>query len=622
MPGDYFIKVPANISGNVHLWESQVQGYLAIKDHFDKGATTPAVVVLPTGTGKTGLLAITPYGIASRRVLIVAPGLVIKRNIIDNLNPMNLDNFWLKRRVITSRQDLPVVVEFGSDTRREHLEMANFVITNIHMTQRSNPNSLLNTVPRDFFDMILIDEAHHSPAQSWVDLEEYFYQAKVVKVTGTPFRADGEKIVGELVYNYPLARAMVKGIVKGLIKQTWIGEELTFQIQDHDGSVKTVPYDEIKSMKESDWIARQVAYSPSCNRVVVQKSLEILREKRDATQKPHKIIAVACNIRHAEEICRLYEEEGAAATWVSSDLPVEENERRVRDFTLDRYQVIVNVGMLGEGFDHPYISIAAIFRPFKSPLFYAQFAGRALRAIPGGSKIDNTAHLVHHTALGLEELWEYYRKEQEHALVLERLEEIAEQIRRESAEPREAKPDPSVSVEELGIIKSEAESYLDDFDIVQAYNEALADIERRVQKAAEALQDQGITVTPDIIEAIRAAGENEYFRQKRPDLDYRERRKRLHQSIQDGVAEIIAEAGLDPKQPPTMFIAPQFRQYAWLVNRHQHLDGFLVNLVNYQLKDYIGRSREEWTTADVIRAQEKLHEYLDNLRVFLTGRGE
>jgi len=42
----------------------------------------------------------------------------------------------------------------------------------------------------------IIDEAHHSTASTWVECLQYFSHAKVVKLTGTPYRPDGEKIVG------------------------------------------------------------------------------------------------------------------------------------------------------------------------------------------------------------------------------------------------------------------------------------------------------------------------------------------------------------------------------------------------------------------------------------------
>lgn len=74
-----------------------------------------------------------------------------------------------------------------------------------------------------------------------------------------------------------------------------------------------------------------------------------------------------------------------------------------------RLDVIIHVAMLGEGYDHKYLSVAAIFRPFRNELPYEQFIGSVLRVIPDGEaqKIeDNIADVVSHQDLQLAELWE------------------------------------------------------------------------------------------------------------------------------------------------------------------------------------------------------------------------
>lgn len=55
-----------------------------------------AIVVLPTGVGKTGLMALLPYHISNGKVLIIAPQIVIRDTVVDALNRENPQNFWLK----------------------------------------------------------------------------------------------------------------------------------------------------------------------------------------------------------------------------------------------------------------------------------------------------------------------------------------------------------------------------------------------------------------------------------------------------------------------------------------------------------------------------------------------
>src|SRR5690606_23953125 len=62
------------------------------------------------------------------------------------------------------------------------------------------------------FDLLLIDEAHHSSADTWKAIISYFDDAKKIFFTATPFRTDRKEIKGDIIYNYPLSYAYRDGI--------------------------------------------------------------------------------------------------------------------------------------------------------------------------------------------------------------------------------------------------------------------------------------------------------------------------------------------------------------------------------------------------------------------------
>ncbi|WP_345940506.1 DEAD/DEAH box helicase family protein [Pseudomonas sp. WS 5011] len=66
-------------------------------------------------------------------------------------------------------------------------------IQQIHSDRSS---ALTKRVPADFFDLIIVDEAHHAPATSWRQTLAHFSKAKKIFVTGTPFRGD-KQMCGE-----------------------------------------------------------------------------------------------------------------------------------------------------------------------------------------------------------------------------------------------------------------------------------------------------------------------------------------------------------------------------------------------------------------------------------------
>ena len=120
--------------------------------------------------------------------------------------------------------------------------------------------------------------------------------------------------------------------------------------------------EEVVKLKEEDWFSRGVALARPCNQHIVDSSLQRLEELRQSGTQ-HQLIAVACSINHAREIRSLYRERGSTAEVIHSKQPEDEQEAiltALRNGTLD---CIIQVQMLGEGFDHPKLSVAAIFPP-------------------------------------------------------------------------------------------------------------------------------------------------------------------------------------------------------------------------------------------------------------------
>ena len=106
-----------------------------------------------------------------------------------------------------------------------------------------------------------------------------------------------------------------------------------------------------------------------------------------------------------------YQERGLETREIHSGQTREEQEdilRQLRNGTLD---AIVQVQMLGEGFDHPQLSVAAIFRPFRSLSPYIQFVGRAMRVnvqrAPGHP--DNEGIIVSHVGLNIDRHWDDFK---------------------------------------------------------------------------------------------------------------------------------------------------------------------------------------------------------------------
>lgn len=612
----YFMTTSVSILENEHLREPQRQAYYKSYKHFitDRNESH-AIIILPTGVGKTGVMGLLPFMVAEGRVLIITPQLTVKDTVIDSLNTDDSKNFWSERHVIEDSGALPVIIEYeGIDTTNELLYCTNIVILNVHKLQGRLDSSLIHRVGSDFFDMIIIDEAHHSTANTWVETLNYFSDAKVVKLTGTPVRSDGEEMSGKLIYHYKLSQAMANKYVKSLTNNEFVPDEVRFTL-DGDTSKQ---YDEqaILTLKDEDWISRTVAYSENCSLQVVKESIRILNEKKSCSSIPHKIIAVACSISHAERIKELYSNQGVRTSIIHSDMNFNEIDSIKKDIENDRVDVVVNVNMLGEGYDHPCLSIAAIFRPFRSELPYAQFIGRILRYIQNTDQLeDNIACVVSHKLLFLEKLWQKYKVEIDESEVIKSL--TVQNILQ--CTPENIGGDGEVLEIDVGQAYSEGGTVVEDAymetEILKKYKAESEEINKQIKGLVDLLNIDEAEAKR-IIQSQRAKEK----RYTRPDLVYKQGRKDIDVRIKE---EIVPELCVKCIPPHLMGRTSLSRcrlffptTYAWIPQKTEKEDGCLAIYFNHYLNQELGKKRPEWEISDYERANrllDKQIEYVESI---------
>jgi len=406
--GEIFTTANANIEANDLLREPQREAHRAVREHF-AGSGGPAIIVIPVGCGKTGIIATLPFQIARGRVLVITPNLTIRKGVTDALDISSRECFWARTRVLSDFTAGPWTAVLDGPTANIHdcIE-SQFVVTNIQQLA-SQADRWLPQFPPDFFDMILVDEGHHGAAPSWQKVFRRFPGAKIVSMTATPFRSDQLPLQGEVIYRYSFARAMVNGFIKTIQTRSVAPEELYFTYQD---DVRKHTLDEVLALREEQWFRRGVALSPECNRHIAEASIQRCEAMRAQTGIKHQIIAAACSIDHARQVRALYEECGYEAAEIHSDMDPDDRDAVLERLRLGQLDCIIQVQMLGEGFDHPRLSIAAIFRPFRSLAPYIQFVGRVMRVVVQNDPDhpDNQAHIVTHVGLNNEERWDEFRE--------------------------------------------------------------------------------------------------------------------------------------------------------------------------------------------------------------------
>lgn len=398
----YFTHTGAVIAENQQLRPPQREGHAAATEFFAAGGRR-AVEQLPVGCGKTGLIAALPYSIARGRVLVIGPNLTISGQLAAAFDTSSQTCAYRRFGILPPGVPGPSVATLDAQANLDDLNRAHVVVSNIQQLSGRSGRWLPN-MAEDFFDLIIADEGHHAAARTWREAFDRFPNAKVIGLTATPFRSDNQAVEGERIYRYAIADAMRNGFITNILSTNVAPAQVTFSYRDED---REHDLDEVLRLREKDWFAKGVALSDACNISIVDASIQWLQELRDGGQVEHQIVAAACSIDHARRIRALYQERGWRAAEIHSEMDDREQAQIHRQLKNHELDVIVQVSMLGEGFDHPPLSVAAVFRPFKSLAPYVQFVGRVMRVNRENAvgHPDNRAVLVSHVGLNVERHW-------------------------------------------------------------------------------------------------------------------------------------------------------------------------------------------------------------------------
>lgn len=232
------------------------------------------------------------------------------------------------------------------------------VVGSVQTLQNTNR---LNKFPADYFNSIIVDEAHHCLSESYQRVLSHFPGARVLGVTATPDRGDMRNLgqyFESLAYEYTLPRAIKEGYLSP-IKAVTIPLRLDLSgvgMQSGDykaGDLGTAldPY--------LDQIAEEMLHYCADRKTVVflplvktsQKFRDILNRKGFSTAEVN----------------------GASA----------DRAEVLADFEAGRYNVLCNSMLLTEGWDCPDVDCIVVLRPTKVRSLYCQMVGRGTRLAPG-----------------------------------------------------------------------------------------------------------------------------------------------------------------------------------------------------------------------------------------------
>jgi len=204
------LRWPIKEDGNPGMRQPQLGAMHAIAAHFTR-FSNPAIVTMPTGSGKTAVISAVPFLLRAERVLVLTPSRMVREQITEEFKGL-LD---LRLLGVVSR-DIPAPAVYSVTSKIDSIQ--EWLSLRPYDVVVGTPNSISPELPGiarppiNFFDVVLVDEAHHSAARSWKGLLEELSPARQVLFTATPFRRDRRELAGRLVYVYELRDAYHDGV--------------------------------------------------------------------------------------------------------------------------------------------------------------------------------------------------------------------------------------------------------------------------------------------------------------------------------------------------------------------------------------------------------------------------
>jgi len=324
----------------------QEEALKSINDFSEKGINKQ-LVVLPTGAGKTVIFSHLPQFKKDSLPMLV---LAHRAELL----------YQAKEKIGWSNPELDIQIE-QADNIAGYCDV---VVASVPTLGRAESERILK-YPKDYFKSIVIDEAHHAAAPTYRRILDYFNAPFVLGVTATPQRSDNTRLTDvfdEIVYYKT---------IQDLIEDGYLCTLVGYRIKT-DTDISGV------ATNEGDYVASQLEDAidtPERNAHIVAAYNSLVPES--------KAIVFCAGVKHANNLATSF-----ASAQIKTEVILGATDSDSRRDILARFQigttkVLINVGVLTEGFDEPTVETIILARPTRSTLLYTQIVGRGTRLHEG-----------------------------------------------------------------------------------------------------------------------------------------------------------------------------------------------------------------------------------------------
>lgn len=352
---------------------------LTAVDHvvqYFKKKRNPAVVVLPTGAGKSLVIAELAR-IAKGRVLVLAH---VKELVEQNYEKYT--SYGLSAGIFSAslgKKDRDHKAIFGS----------------VQSIARASDEFF------DDFSLLVIDECHRVADEGATQYQAVIKKLRdrnpglcILGLTATPYRLG----LG-WIYEYSQAGEL-KTAQPRFFKQCVFELPLSYMIKNRYLTAPVKVDIPVTSYDFSELSEKGRMYTAAEVEEILksQKRLTplIIKNIIDITERYHRqgVMIFSASVRHAEEILTYFPE--GACRLVVGDTDLGDRSQIISEFKQKKFKYLVNVSVLTTGFDAPHVDVIAILRPTESNSLYQQIVGRGLRL----SNDKKDCYILDYTGMG------------------------------------------------------------------------------------------------------------------------------------------------------------------------------------------------------------------------------
>jgi superfamily II DNA or RNA helicase len=377
------------VNNGLPLRDYQVAALDAVRDAYRKGVQRQ-LLALPTGAGKTvilGTLAARAHDKSGWRVLILAHR--------DELITQAVDKLCMVRPELA--MSIGVVKASRDEWQKD------VVVASVQSLHRKR----LERIPRDSFDLIVVDEAHHAAADTYQAILRWFggldpldegpapKRPMVLGVTATPERADSKSLADtwqDVVYHRSILDMIREGY---LCDAKGVAVQLDMNLDD---------------VKQSRGDYQDGALGAALEAAEAPRAAAAAYMEH---AKGRKAIVFTPTVALSEQMRDEFQAWGVACEHLDGTTPQDERRGILHRLSTGETQVVTNCGVLTEGFDEPSVSCIIMARPTRSRVLYVQCVGRGFRLhpdkaptgpTPGLLVIDLMGNTTRHSLVGVPKL--------------------------------------------------------------------------------------------------------------------------------------------------------------------------------------------------------------------------